>query len=301
MTDSALTGTRHEVKSTRLDEAHHVGSTGDSASNSSWMAMAGRDPQATTLQLDRQATELMAYVQQQNDEIDSRQAELNARLAQLDNELRTARLRSLRDDGADLLSARPAVDAQSVSGVAEPDEPGIDDSSTALNGAKAAAATASPEPGTELNNEVERIAAGLVDQQDAGEGFATSGRSIAGGAGEGRIPTRSLTSLVRRPRLCIFAGRRARAATSTPWQIHWTQALWNPKNGCSQSARSNLIVDRQCYNECKMRPRGCTVRHLKCDWSLSSYGLSCVIVRQPIISTSYWQVCTVVWTTIILP
>lgn len=67
-----------------------------------WMSMAGRDAGGIPGQLDRQTSELMTYVQQQNDEIDVRQAELNAKLAQLDNELRTARLRNAPENGGDL-------------------------------------------------------------------------------------------------------------------------------------------------------------------------------------------------------
>lgn len=112
MNDS-LTTNQREIKSTRLDDAHDLLTNGEaSSSKESWMAMAGKDPNATTAQLDRQTNELIAYVQQQNDEIDSRQSELNAKLAQLDNELRRARLTSL-DEGDDL-SVAPVRSAPST-------------------------------------------------------------------------------------------------------------------------------------------------------------------------------------------
>ena len=100
-------------KSTRLDPAHDLLVSGEVQEPTPWMALAGRDDTANTQQLDRQTNELLAYVQRQNDEIDSRQAELNARLAQLDNEMRVARLRDGIDAGNDLLAAASVVDAES--------------------------------------------------------------------------------------------------------------------------------------------------------------------------------------------
>lgn len=136
MTDSA-TGSlaaseKSEVKSTRLDPPHDLmlANRGDEPTPP-WMAIAGLDPAASGDQLDRQTNELLAYVQQQNDEIDQRQEELNAKLAQLDNELRTARLRTARDAGMELaidssVANRSAVDAgMALDGMTESDEEGI--------------------------------------------------------------------------------------------------------------------------------------------------------------------------------
>lgn len=130
MTESVLSNLAS--KSNRLDPPHDLlsssaveaavsadGASGQAAENP-WMAYAGRDPDYTTQQVDRQASELLSYVQEQNKEIDVRQAELNAKLAQLDNQLRNARLRSIDDSGTDLLSAPPkqaASDAMLDSGL----------------------------------------------------------------------------------------------------------------------------------------------------------------------------------------
>ena len=103
MTDSVLTHDQKKATTTRVDDAHGQLSAAP-AQDENWLAMAGRDPQAGAAQMDRQTSELIQYVQQQNDEIDSRQSELNAKLAQLDHELRTARLMSMQREGADLLA-----------------------------------------------------------------------------------------------------------------------------------------------------------------------------------------------------
>lgn len=98
-------------KSTRLDSAHDLMSATESEEQMPWMALAGRDVSANTAQLERQTGELLAYVQKQNEEIDVRQAELNAKLAQLDHELRTARLQSA-DGGTDLLAHAPTPEPE---------------------------------------------------------------------------------------------------------------------------------------------------------------------------------------------
>ena len=106
MSDSAITpkSTHSEITSTRIDPAHHLPVNDAASDPTPWLALAGRDSSQTTEQLDRQTNELLAYVQRQNQEIDSRQAELNARLAQLDSELRAARLQSTQKTGDDLLA-----------------------------------------------------------------------------------------------------------------------------------------------------------------------------------------------------
>lgn len=137
MTDSVLSH-RSELKSNRLDPPHDLMlASSDEDSTAPWMALAGRDPSTTPDQLDRQTSELLAYVQQQNDEIDARQAELNAKLAQLDNELRTARLRSGLDAGEDLIAAPESGKVHRIDSgialdeipdkdpVAEPSEPSV--------------------------------------------------------------------------------------------------------------------------------------------------------------------------------
>jgi chromosome segregation ATPase len=133
MTDSALTHDHRDVKSTRVDEAHDMLSSVPSKEEN-WLAMAGRDPNSKAAQLDRQTNELLAYVQQQNEEIDSRQSELNAKLAQLDNELRAARLASLRGDGEELLQEDPlpsrSIEHDSPPSGPESDEKGTKDSLT---------------------------------------------------------------------------------------------------------------------------------------------------------------------------
>ena len=72
------------------------------------MAYAGRDPESLSEQVDSQANELLSYVQDQNKDIDQRQAELNAKLAQLDSQLRSARLQGVDDVGTDLLADQPS-------------------------------------------------------------------------------------------------------------------------------------------------------------------------------------------------
>ena len=104
MTESVLP---HETrKSNRVDPPHDLLTTAENAAGESnpWMVYAGRDPESMTDQIDRQTSELMSYVKDQNREIDARQAELNAKLAQLDSQLRNARLRQVDDMGADLLA-----------------------------------------------------------------------------------------------------------------------------------------------------------------------------------------------------
>ncbi len=97
-------------KATRVDPAHEtVDGEAAEADLTHWMALAGRDPAQATDQLDRQTNELLAYVQQQNLEIDSREADLNARLAQLDNEIRVTRLQALPGTGEDLLGDKSDV------------------------------------------------------------------------------------------------------------------------------------------------------------------------------------------------
>ena len=115
MTDSA-TGSKaastSDVKAMRIDPPHDLMlANREDEPAPPWMAIAGLDPTASDDQLDRQTSELLAYVQQQNDEIDLRQAELNAKLAQLDNELRAARLRATRDAGVELVSGAPSDSA----------------------------------------------------------------------------------------------------------------------------------------------------------------------------------------------
>ncbi len=100
MTESVLS-TATQAKASRLDPPHNLLSSADDKS-SPWMAFAGRDPNVSTQQVDRQASELLSYVQEQNKEIDVRQAELNAKLAQLDNQLRNARLHSNASAGTEL-------------------------------------------------------------------------------------------------------------------------------------------------------------------------------------------------------
>lgn len=108
MSDSVLSHPA-DSKSNRLDPPHDLMTATEEGTP--WMALAGRDASSSSEQLDRQTSELLAYVRQQNDEIDARQAELNAKLAQLDNELRSARLRSGLDAGADLIGEDKAENA----------------------------------------------------------------------------------------------------------------------------------------------------------------------------------------------
>ncbi len=106
MSESAITNptsTHSEMTSTRIDPAHDLPVNDAASGPTPWLALAGRDSSQTSDQLDRQTNELLADVQRQNQEIDSRQAELNARLAQLDSELRAARLQSTEKTGDDLL------------------------------------------------------------------------------------------------------------------------------------------------------------------------------------------------------
>lgn len=116
-------------KSNRVDSAHDLLRSQDDADAQEanrWLAFAGRDPEFTSDQVNRQAGELLAYVQDQNREIDDRQAELNAKLAQLDNQLRNARLRGLDDQaGADLLSG--ATDLPSATLTPTPTEKPIEE------------------------------------------------------------------------------------------------------------------------------------------------------------------------------
>lgn len=123
MTDSA-TGSKatstSEVKAMRIDPPHDIMlANHEDEPATPWMAIAGLDPSASSDQLDRQTSELLAYVQQQNDEIDLRQAELNAKLAQLDNELRAARLRATRDAGVELVSSGSASSAMPADSTGE--------------------------------------------------------------------------------------------------------------------------------------------------------------------------------------
>ncbi len=106
MTDSLLS--QNESKVNRLDPPHDLTLANNERvveASAPWMSLAGRDPATKGDQLDRQTSELLSYVQQQNDEIDARQAELNAKLARLDNELRAARLTTGLDNGTDLLAS----------------------------------------------------------------------------------------------------------------------------------------------------------------------------------------------------
>lgn len=177
MTDSVLTHDHKKATTTRVDDAHGVLSTAP-AQDENWLAMAGRDPQAGAAQMDRQTSELIQYVQQQNDEIDSRQSELNAKLAQLDHELRTARLLSTQREGADLLP---------------------DMESLGSGGDQLASSTPSPTstarseqakgPSLKEFEEVERLVAGRSPESNvkadkvhqSGQRFARSAASIHGG------------------------------------------------------------------------------------------------------------------------
>lgn len=122
MTESVLS-TATKSKASRLDPPHDLLNAANekSSSNGAWLAFAGRDPNVTTQQVDRQASELLSYVQEQNKEIDVRQAELNAKLAQLDNQLRNARLRSHASVGNDLdakdMTPEPSTDGMLDSGI----------------------------------------------------------------------------------------------------------------------------------------------------------------------------------------
>lgn len=102
MTDPALSPPTETIR--RLDAAHDLMDANGTRDSTPWSSLAGLDPSSLPEQLDRQTSELLAYVQEQNSEIDVRQAELNAKLAQLDNELRAARLNSVDDAGDDLLA-----------------------------------------------------------------------------------------------------------------------------------------------------------------------------------------------------
>lgn len=132
--------------------------------------MAGRDPKAAPGQMDRQTSELLAYVRQQNEEIDERQAELNAKLARLDAELRAARLRSGVDAGADLLGKTTASDEQDEQAVSTASRPSSAEPDPATSPFKPTAA----EGGAGEFEEVERIVAqftgdpgGAADDQPA--------------------------------------------------------------------------------------------------------------------------------------
>ena len=111
MNDSSLANPKlsdPHAKSTRVDPAHELldGDTADGDLNT-WLSVAGRDPAQVNQQLHRQTNEIMSYAEQRSEEIDSRQAELNAKLAQLDHELRKVRLQTAKDAGQDLLSGSP--------------------------------------------------------------------------------------------------------------------------------------------------------------------------------------------------
>ena len=122
MTKSVIS--QNESKSNRVDPPHDLLSLAeaDAESTNLWLAYAGRDPDSMAQQVDRQANELISYVQDQNREIDERQAELNAKLAQLDNQLRNARL--LTDEsGIDLLAdASPQIETANRNGDAIVDQ-----------------------------------------------------------------------------------------------------------------------------------------------------------------------------------
>lgn len=115
-------------KSTRLDPPHEIlgagsDSAGSDTSEKKWLGFAGRDPNLTTEQVDRQASELLTYVREQNREIDQRQAEINAKLAQLDNQIRNARLKKNVDNGADLLEPHDgSLDLEQDPGILQPRE-----------------------------------------------------------------------------------------------------------------------------------------------------------------------------------
>jgi septal ring factor EnvC (AmiA/AmiB activator) len=56
------------------------------------MAAAGQSAEQSADQLEAQAGQLASYLQERQRDVDGREAQLNARVAQLENELRTARL-----------------------------------------------------------------------------------------------------------------------------------------------------------------------------------------------------------------
>lgn len=110
----SLVSTSSAGQSTRVDAAHDLMTNSSNEEQVAWMSLAGRDPASTTEQLDRQTSELLGYVQQQNEELDARQAELNAKLAQLDNQLRTARLHREGQAGTDLLEPPATASEPSI-------------------------------------------------------------------------------------------------------------------------------------------------------------------------------------------
>ena len=150
MSDSAVAQSKAystpRTKSTRVDQAHDLLGNETVDDDTPWLALAGRDPNQVTQQLDRQTNELMSYVRQQSEEIDSRQAELNAKLALLDHELRKVRLQTVKDVGEDLLAAG-ASDSDESPGVKD-ESPGAktDDPPATPTESRSAAGATSPGP-----------------------------------------------------------------------------------------------------------------------------------------------------------
>ncbi len=89
--------TSQDVRRTRIDEPHDGGSAAQiedapAVSSSVLHAVVGQSPAGAPEQLERHARELGSQLQDQQYVLDRRQAEFNARLAQMENDLRTTRL-----------------------------------------------------------------------------------------------------------------------------------------------------------------------------------------------------------------
>ncbi len=113
---SAATRDRNSMTSMRVDGAHTSKNILESVVAASLpetlAAIAGRYSVGAPEQMERQAAQLSERLQQQHREMDQREAEFHARAAQLENELRTARLLNREREAA--LQEKHAEYQQSV-------------------------------------------------------------------------------------------------------------------------------------------------------------------------------------------
>lgn len=204
-------------KQNRLDPPHDL-MVAPAEEPSIWMSLAGRDPATAVDHLDRQTSELLAYVQQQNIEIDARQSELNAKLAQLDNELRASRLKSVQEGGADL--------SRSDSASQEP----------MVTTSNAPSQRARPSEFQEFE-EVEKLVAQLTDSPK------NSDRNLAEVAERPRADADRLSHPARPDREPVRLGRVAASAGDVLATDAQTDHHLNPHALASSETRSQSTLD----------------------------------------------------------